>query len=235
MKLIKFLLNGKEINLTGDNAIIKSNNFNVDKFGNMTCSNATFNKGRVYLTSDEVTPSFKITSENSQYDFMDVNSSGVNIFTSNLSRCYFGLTSNNSSLDGSMIILTSSNGQYRSSLSEKELFVTTAWVDELKYYTLTQRSQEELKCKINKLNDNCIEIVKKSDIYKFNFKTDNNTHKPRYGFVIGEKYNTPNEVISENKDGIDLYSMTSILWKAIQEQQEQIEQLQTKIKEMEEK
>ena len=38
---IKLVLNGKEINLTGDNTIIKSNNFNVDAQGKMTCNNAT--------------------------------------------------------------------------------------------------------------------------------------------------------------------------------------------------
>jgi hypothetical protein len=34
-------LHGKEINLTGDDIIIKSDNFNVDKDGNLICSNAT--------------------------------------------------------------------------------------------------------------------------------------------------------------------------------------------------
>lgn len=49
---IKSVLNGKEINLTGDNATIKSNNFNVDKDGNMTCSNATISGS---VTSSNVT------------------------------------------------------------------------------------------------------------------------------------------------------------------------------------
>lgn len=42
MTLIKFLLNGKEINLTSDNTVIKSNNFNIDKNGNMSCNNGNF-------------------------------------------------------------------------------------------------------------------------------------------------------------------------------------------------
>ena len=37
---VKSALNGKTINLTGDNTIIKSTNFNVDKDGKLTCSNA---------------------------------------------------------------------------------------------------------------------------------------------------------------------------------------------------
>lgn len=38
---IRFHLNGKQIDLTGDNVTIKSNNFNVDKEGNIICKNAT--------------------------------------------------------------------------------------------------------------------------------------------------------------------------------------------------
>ena len=40
LKQIKSALNGKDINLTGDNTIISSTNSNVDKNGNMTCNNA---------------------------------------------------------------------------------------------------------------------------------------------------------------------------------------------------
>lgn len=48
----KISLVGKEINLTGDNTIIKSNNLNVDKNGDLTCNNAkmtnvTVNGGKI--------------------------------------------------------------------------------------------------------------------------------------------------------------------------------------------
>lgn len=48
----KISLVGKEINLTGDNTIIKSNNFNVNKNGDLTCNNAkmtnvTVNGGKI--------------------------------------------------------------------------------------------------------------------------------------------------------------------------------------------
>lgn len=50
-----------------------------------------------------------------------------------------------------------------------------------------------------------------------------------YGLVIGEGYNTPEEVISKDGKGVDLYSMISIAWKAIQEQQAQIAALEQRI------
>lgn len=50
-----------------------------------------------------------------------------------------------------------------------------------------------------------------------------------YGLVIGDGYNTPQEVISKDGKGVDLYSMISIAWKAIQEQQAQITALEQRI------
>ena len=69
----------------------------------------------------------------------------------------------------------------------------------------------------------------------YNFKTEKNTEKKHIGFVIGDlggKYKTPKQVIAKDKNGIDTYDMTSILWKAVQEQQEQIEQMKKEIKEL---
>ena len=48
----KLVLNGKEIDLTADNTIIKSNNFNVDKNGNMTCSKANITGGNIDMTAE---------------------------------------------------------------------------------------------------------------------------------------------------------------------------------------
>ena len=101
-------------------------------------------------------------------------------------------------------------------------------------------SENDLKENIHKLKDtskkksavrNGIDILKSADIYEYNFKGQE--HK-QIGVIIGEKYNTPEEILSENKKGIDLYSMVSIVWKAVQEQQEQIEELQKKDKEKDE-
>lgn len=57
---IKSVSNGKEINLTSDNTVIKSTNFNVDKDGNMSCNsanmkNATIDGGKIILNSKEYT------------------------------------------------------------------------------------------------------------------------------------------------------------------------------------
>ena len=97
---------------------------------------------------------------------------------------------------------------------------------------LKQYIVQEIKKNIKLFDANALNLLKKSKIYKFNYKIENDEEKQHIGFIIGENYQTPIEVISSNGESIDTYSMTSVLWRAVQEQQEQIEQLQKEIKEM---
>lgn len=97
-----------------------------------------------------------------------------------------------------------------------------------------QSSLESKKKNFEKLN-NAINILKKIDIYKYNMQNENDEDKKHIGFVIGDKYNYSKEITSNENDGVDNYSFTSLCCKAIQEQQEQIEQMQNRIKELEEK
>lgn len=67
-----------------------------------------------------------------------------------------------------------------------------------------------------------LDKVCESGIYSYNYKSElrdksQNALAPRYGLVIGDGYNTPEEVISSDGKHIDLYSMIAIAWKAIQE------------------
>lgn len=99
-------------------------------------------------------------------------------------------------------------------------------------------SREEAKKNIKKFEREAIKIIKGTDIYEFNYKTEKENTKKHIGFVIGDNYNYGKEITArdaENKDiGADLYSMISIAYKAIQEQQEIIEDLQNEIKELKE-
>lgn len=100
-------------------------------------------------------------------------------------------------------------------------------------------SKESLKKDIEKYNDIALEIIKESEIYQYHFQKEDDTDKKHLGFVIGDlggEYKTPNEVISQDGEGIDTYNMTSILWKAFQEYiektDEKIAQLEQEIKEL---
>lgn len=87
----------------------------------------------------------------------------------------------------------------------------------------------DIKENINKLNIDALNIINNSDLYSFNYK--NNKKNQTIGLVIGEGYKTPKEVMSNN-DAINMYSMNSLSWKAIQELSQKVTALENEIKEL---
>lgn len=102
---------------------------------------------------------------------------------------------------------------------------------------LIERSLETYKKNFEKL-DNGLNIIKSTEIYKYNLNTQKDKEKKHIGFVIGANYNYSSDITAEdengNEIGVDLYSMISVAYKAIQEQQEQIEKLQDEINKLKE-
>lgn len=90
-------------------------------------------------------------------------------------------------------------------------------------------SLESTKKNIEKFDRNVLETVKNAEIYKFNYKVENDTNKKHIGFVIGEGYKTPEEAISNSGMEINIYSMCSILWKAVQELTQKVEKLEQEV------
>ena len=77
---------------------------------------------------------------------------------------------------------------------------------------------------------NAKDILNQVDIYKYNFKEEKDTHKKSIGFVIGDNFNYSQEITSTNNDGANIYSMVSVLWQVVKEQQEEINELKEMIK-----
>lgn len=98
-------------------------------------------------------------------------------------------------------------------------------------------SRIDLKKNLTKI-DSVLDKIKSADILSFNFK-DEAEDKKHIGLAIGGDYNTPEEVVAKDEDGeeqgVDLYSMVSMAWKAIQEQQEIIERLEARVEVLEKK
>ena len=88
-------------------------------------------------------------------------------------------------------------------------------------------SKEEYKENIKKYNQSALDIIQNTDIYEYNYKKDKETKN--IGVVIGEKYKCAKEIINKDKDGVDIGNMLAIAYKAIQEQQEEIEKLKEEV------
>lgn len=98
-----------------------------------------------------------------------------------------------------------------------------------------KEKKENIK-KIKETKKDYIDIIKNTDICEYNLK---GKEYKQLGVVIGEGYNVPNEILSENKEGVNLYAMISFLYRGFQEymQKQEIKnkELEEKIKELEEK
>lgn len=212
----KSVSNGKEINLTGDNTTIKSNNFNVDKNGNMVCKNATVN-GKITSNDANITGGYiNLNTARSQGDLV------FNIHDDENSHTFIGPVNASIGYIGSNV----STGVYLQGEAGGESLVQAQMI--------IQTSLESQKKNIEKLEDIGLETIKKIDIYKYNFKTQEDTDKKHIGFVIGNNYNYSKEITNTNNSGVDNYAFTSLCCKAIQELTTKVEELENKIKEMEE-
>lgn len=116
--------------------------------------------------------------------------------------------------------LADSNNRYMS-YSSGNLYVSG---------TVTQGSLEERKKNFEKL-ENAKEILQNTDIYKYNFKTEEDTDKKHIGFVIGDNFNYSQDITSGENNGVDIYAMVSVLWQVVKEQQDEIDELKKLIKE----
>lgn len=95
--------------------------------------------------------------------------------------------------------------------------------------SLTQTSKAESKKNFEKLT-NAKEILNTTDIYKYNFKDEEEGTKKSIGFVIGDDFNYSEDITSVDNNGANIYSMVSVLWQVVKEQQEEINELKEMIK-----
>lgn len=103
------------------------------------------------------------------------------------------------------------------------------------YATVTAKeflpmSDKNLKENIQLFNKNSLDIINNTDIYNYNFR-DDKTKEKKVGLIYQD---APSEVISKNKKSINLYSMTTLSWKAIQELTDIITQQQKEIDKLKE-
>ena len=251
-------INANKIKLEGYTTI--NNGFSVDTQGNMKCNNATMNDARIEGGSLDVistadNPQIRVKDDSSSLETIlhgaglfvwdsDNNDAFVTINTlgsfggSDTMNGYIALREGENNYtptielygEGGMIIgKTLELGINISLDGTSSKIKMDSDTGKITCVQLTQTSLEEKKKNFEKL-DNALEIVKDTDIYKYNFKNENDTDKKHIGFVIGKDYKYREEITDTDNKGAELYSMISVLWKAVQEQQEEIEKLKKEVK-----
>lgn len=206
-------INADKINING--VISANGNFEVDTDGNMSCNNGTFTGGKITLEADEQDSSkFRIVSTDEEKEFFVTSE-----------YLWLGAFQKSCSINTSLTnpVLQLTDRSYNSTRVASNGITTPS---------VAQTSLESIKKNISKFNKNATDIINNSDIYEYNLKSDKDTDKKIIGFIIGDKYRTPDEVISKDGQAVALYSAIGILWKAFQEQSKRIEELEKEVRQI---
>ena len=217
----KISLQGKTINLTSDIINIASTNFSVDTNGNMNCNQATMSN--VTVTSGNITipdglnKGVEVHADSNNHHYFTRQRAGA--FTCYRDDTLMARIMDGASDIGGVLQLYNVSGTMTIQCDGTSGNITCNAVNP---------SKEDKKKNFEKF-DNALDIVNSVDIYKYNYKDEKDTDKKHIGFVIGDKYNYRQEITSKDNDGAELYSMISVLWQAVKEQQKEIEELKERI------
>lgn len=92
-------------------------------------------------------------------------------------------------------------------------------------------SLETFKTNIRRYEDSALSIIDNAEIYNYELKSDvkEGTNETHIGLIIGDDYQTPDCIKSDDNSAIDLYAMSSLGWKAIQELSEKVKDLRSEM------
>lgn len=235
----------KNVDLTGYET--PNGGFGVDEEGNMYCNNATITGGDMKLYDYEHdlakftvdghdtravawSNAFGINAIEDDYEYEVASLAGnivngetvasLSLRGTDLDNNIYATTENDE--DGSPYLIV------RKSVTDRTL-INGVGVWASAYNNVSLESTKKNFAKLN----NALNIIKDTDIYSYNLKSQNDNDKKHIGLVIGENFKYSKALTNEKNNAVDLYAMVSVCFKAIQEQQKQIEILENKIKEME--
>lgn len=220
-----------KINLNG--AVTANENFKIKPDGSMEAKNGTFTGGNISLSggTNQYNSKFIIKDPTNNQKFAYITPNSIQTGDSSGYDGYFAFNEgvlNVGKGNGSYLQLTQRDDGTRGKfyMSVTDAYVTQGSMHALEYH---YDSLAEKKKNIKLYEKNAINIIKDTDVFEFNYKSQEDNYKKNIGFVIGDNYRTSEEIFTNDKVGINSYSVLGVLWKAIQEQQEQIELLQEEI------
>jgi len=95
--------------------------------------------------------------------------------------------------------------------------------------TVNGSSDRTLKKNIGEFKETALDHINATKIYDYHFKGENESERKKIGIMADE---APPCVVGYEGKNIDMYSMISVAWKAIQELTEKINVLESKIAEL---
>lgn len=193
-----------------------------------TMQNTKRVEGVVEINSNDPKNCFKVSKDGEEIVSIGVGGINTNLITTEnfICGCWSGSSGTSDDFKG-VVIDSQTSTIYIDGENSSTVISSTG----IRTPSLTQTSEESQKKNIEKYTGNALETINSIDIYKYNFKNEDDKNKKHLGFVIGDKYKYSEEVTSNKNDGVDLYSFVSLCCKAIQEQQAEIEELKKRLEE----
>lgn len=87
-------------------------------------------------------------------------------------------------------------------------------------------SSREIKKNIGKYDDSALSLIDSTPTYEYHYLADDDSRKKRLGLIVEE---SPQVVVSEDEKSVEIYSMTTLLWKAVQELSTKVDSLDNRI------
>ena len=236
------ILAGNTINMTTKELVITSDALNINKYGKIS-QNGRY--GTDSVPFEIYSTNYKAVNDLYSNRIQISDGSGMSVFlsladtlktSSAVPSAAVGISTSSGRAvisgapDEIPTVRVSNNSNTESYLAYNQMKTITCTAQ-----TYENTSLESLKKNITKFEKDALNLVKDAEIYEFNYKNEDDKFKKHIGFIIGEKYSTPNELISESGEAIDIYSFVAVCCKAIQEQQKTIENLETRLARLEEK
>ncbi len=188
--------------------------FKIGHNGEMYACNANISGGKIIIQKNYTEGGIILENLN-KTKYLAMGYDGINLI-------------DNNDVDG-QIALLSQEGNYVICVGQVSI-----WKNRIVTPTLIQTSLKAKKKNIKQFNESALDLIKNSNICLYNLKEEKDESKQHLGLIIGEGYNCPTEIISENGQGIEQYSMTSLAWKAIQELIEENKRLNERLEIIEE-
>lgn len=198
-------------------------NFKVMQNGKVYCNDIEITGGSLNVQNAGTNHIINIQDTNSNDDCTYMSARYIGVNSAGKQMISFGISYDNGTYlgrQGSITVECPTSASTGVATYVKGTGITTP--------SITQTSDERVKENISLFDKKAIDLIKFGKIYNFNFK---NSKDRKIGFVIGKNYNTPEEIIKGNDSlkGVDIYSMSAIMWKGLQELVERIETIEERI------
>lgn len=218
------------IEILGNRLVIDTSNFKLDEEGTAKMKNGEF-QGKITGSSIQLNNPSDVSKGN--FEILDSDGSNYwarsdrNYLYSPDKNAYIG-NETCGQINGDYIARSIWSGNDWTGETAGSVFTTVQnthiSTPEISADNINNNSLEQLKKNFEPF-EKALDILMKTDFYRYNLKKENDNCKKHIGCVIGKDYNVSEEILSKDNKSVDLYSFITVCAQSIKEIYKEIEVL----------